>query len=179
MSLVKLRRTSSSGTVTPPPHRVAPDSPDGVSLRASVELYSSQGLGNVHISKKIVVTDALVVEEMQSRNVVEVWSSQRLENSVDVWREESAPVDESLFISMSASIVTGGPLLTPRDIAKAIVRKILREGWLPVLQVSEMVRIERQNFDETTSGTRTRASFRLSRRRCSTIQSFWSVYARR
>ncbi len=133
VSLVKLRRTS--GGSTPPPQRVAPESPDGVSLRASVELYSSQGLGNVHISKKIVVTDALLVEEMRSRNVVEVWSSRRLENSVDVWREERAPVDESLFISMSASIITGGALLTPRDVAKAIVRKVLREGWLPVLKV--------------------------------------------
>ncbi len=133
----KLRpSTSPSGLTTPPPQRGAPESPDGTSLRASVELYSSaSGTGSVHISKKIVVASALLVGDLKKRTAVEVWGSKRLEHSLDVWREESAPIDESLFMSLSASIATGGVLQTPRDVAKMVVRKVLREGWLPTLQV--------------------------------------------
>jgi hypothetical protein len=48
----------------------------------------------------------------------------------DIWREEKAPKDETLFISMSTSVVTN-TAPTPREIAKSVVRKVLREGWLP------------------------------------------------
>ncbi len=139
------------------PQRSAPASPDGCSLRASFEL-SNNSPGNVQISKKIVVADAVPVAQLRKRSELQVWGSGKLRLKpsfslffffffffllkkscsetyrMDVWREEAAPVDSTLFISMSSSVVMSD---TPsaRDVAKSICRKILREGWMPELQV--------------------------------------------
>jgi hypothetical protein len=51
---------------------------------------------------------------------------------MEVWREEAAPVDQTLFISMSSSIAIDADQPSARQIAKTICRKVLREGWLPL-----------------------------------------------
>jgi hypothetical protein len=73
-----LLRSSSLGKIARlSPQRSAPASPDGCSLRASFEL-SNNSPGNVQISKKIVVAEAVPVAQLRKRSELQVWGSGKL-----------------------------------------------------------------------------------------------------
>lgn len=115
------------------PSRSAPGTPDGASLVASAEMYNSSA-GNVKISKRLVVTDAIDVDELCDRRRFLVWGPEG-DDELEIWREQEAPKDSSLFVSLSTSsfdvVDMNAARPDPRLVAKSICRKIIRESWLP------------------------------------------------